>query len=57
MARPDPMLERIEAFTRRDGGMIVRRTARGYSLYSEHSGSPVARLKPTGEGDKVRVLA
>jgi hypothetical protein len=37
--------------------MIVRRTARGYSLYSEHSGSPVARLKPTGEGDKVRVLA
>ena len=58
MARPDPMLERIEAFNRsRGGGVVVRRAAKGYSLYSERSGGPVARLKPTGEGDKVRVLA
>ena len=58
MARPDPMLERIEAFNRsRGGGVVVRRAAKGYSLYSERSGGPVARLKPTGEDGKVRVLA
>ena len=58
MARPHPMLERIEAFNRNHGGrVIVRRVASGYSLHSERSGGPVARLKPTGEGDKVRVLA
>ena len=58
MARPDPMLERIEAFNRgRGGGVVVRRAANGYSLHSERSGGPVARLKPTGEDDKVRVLA
>jgi hypothetical protein len=52
------MLERIEAFNRsRGGGVVVRRAANGYSLYSERSGGPVARLKPTGEDDKVRVLA
>jgi hypothetical protein len=56
MARPDPMLERIEAFNRgRGGGVVVRRAANGYSLYSERSGGPVARLKPTGEDDRVRV--
>src|SRR3954452_18324904 len=55
MARADPMLERIEAFNRgRGGGVVVRRAAKGYSLYSERSGGPVARLKPTGEDDKVR---
>ena len=58
MARPDPMLERIEAFNHsRGGGVVVRRAAKGYSLYSERSGRPVARLKPTGEDGKVRVLA
>jgi hypothetical protein len=57
MARPDPMLERIEAFNHSRGGVVVRRAANGYSLYSERSGGPVARLKPTGEDDKVRVLA
>ena len=34
MARPDPMLERIEAFNRgRGGGVVVHRAAKGYSLY------------------------
>ena len=56
MTQSDPMLERIEAFNRDRGGG-VRRAAKGYSLYSERSGGPVARLKPTGEDDKVRVLA
>jgi len=31
--------------------------ANGYSLHSERSGGPVARFKPTGEDDKIRVLA
>ena len=57
MARPDPMLERIEAFNRSRRRVVVRRAAKGYSLYSERSGGPVARLKPTGEDGKVRVLA
>jgi hypothetical protein len=37
--------------------VVVRRAAKSYSLYSERSGAPVARLKPTGEDDKVHVLA
>jgi hypothetical protein len=40
MARPDPMLERIEAFNRNHGGrVIVRHVASGYSLHSERSGA------------------
>src|SRR3954466_1330987 len=55
MARADPMVGVIEALNRgRGGGVVVRRAAKGYSLYSERSGGPVARLKPTGEDDKVR---
>ena len=39
MTQSDPMLERIEAFNRgRGGGVVVRRAANGYSLYSERSG-------------------
>ena len=52
------MLERLKAFNRsRGGGLVVRRAANGYSLYSERSGGPVARFRPTGEDDKLRVLA
>ena len=43
-----------------NGGTFIsskQRAAKGYSLYNERSGGPVARLKPTGEDDKVRVLA
>jgi len=51
------MLECIEPFNRNHGGrMIVRRVASGYSLHSDRAGGPVPGLKPTGEGDKVRVL-
>ena len=48
MARPDPMLERIEAFNR--GGGVRRQRVLALQR-------TVARLKPTGEDDKVRVLA
>ena len=51
------MLERIKSFDRaRGGGVMVQKAARGYSLLSERSGAPVARLRPTGDGDKVQVL-
>src|SRR5512143_1482026 len=57
MSKADPMLARIEAFNRaRGGGMIVQRAARGYSLFRQCTGAPIARLRPTGEGDKVQVL-
>ncbi len=53
----DAMLERIERFNRtRGGGVIVRKVARGYTLLSGHNGAPVARFRPTGDGDKVKVL-
>lgn len=51
------MLERIEAFDRaRGSGVSVRKVARGYTLVSERTGAPVARFRPTGDGDKVQVL-
>jgi hypothetical protein len=52
------MLARIEeAFDRaRGGGVIVRRSAGGYSLSSARTGGRIARLRPTGDGDKVEVL-
>lgn len=51
----DAMLERIEEFNRaRGGGVIVRKVARGYTLLSERTGAPVARFRPTGNGDTVQ---
>jgi hypothetical protein len=57
MAKHDPMRERIEAFNRaRGGGVRVNKVAGAYTLVSERTGLPLAKLKPTGEGDRVRVL-
>jgi hypothetical protein len=51
------MRERIVTFWRdRGGGVIVERAARGYSLFSERTGAPIARLRPTGTDDHVQVL-
>lgn len=53
----DTMLERIVAFNqRRGGGVVVRKVARGCSLFSARTGAPVARFRPTGDGDAVQVL-
>jgi hypothetical protein len=58
VAKPNRLLLRIEAFSREcGGGVVVHKAARGYSLFSERTGAPIARLRPTGEGDKVRVFA
>ena len=55
---PDEMRARIEAYPwpPRRGGVEVVRVSKGYSLCGLRTGGPVARLRPTGQGDKVRVL-
>jgi hypothetical protein len=53
----DNLLSRIEAFSQaKGGGVIIRRAARGYSLFREANGKPIARLRPTGEDDQVEVM-
>jgi hypothetical protein len=53
----DAMLARIAAFDEtRGGGVIVRKAAGGYSLFGARTGGPIARLRPTGDGDKVELL-
>jgi len=53
----DPMRERIEAFNQaRGGGVAVHRAGRGYTLTSQHTGAPLARLKPTGDAEGASAL-
>src|SRR5438270_11449820 len=56
MARTDAMRERIAAHPWPRGGVEVIRANRGCTLYSRRTGGQVARLRPTGENDDVRVL-
>jgi hypothetical protein len=55
---PDDMRARIEAYPwpPRRGGVEAARANKGYTLYSRRTGGPVARLRPTGQGDRVQVL-
>ena len=54
----DEMRGRIETcpWPPRRGGVEVVRANKGYTLYSRRTGGPVARLRPTGQDDKVQVL-
>jgi len=53
----DPMWARIKAFNQaRGGGVAVHRAGHGYTLTSQRTGAPLARLKPTRDADKVQVL-
>jgi hypothetical protein len=55
--KADNILARIEAFNQEQGGgVIIRKAARGYSLFREDNGRPVARLRPTGKGDSVEIM-
>lgn len=57
MPKSDPVRERITAFNQaRGGGVLVHKAGHGYSLLSERTGAPIARLRPTGDADKVQVL-
>jgi hypothetical protein len=56
--RDDALRARIEAYhwPPGRGGVEVVRARGGYTPYSLHTGGPVARLRPTGKGDRVQVL-
>jgi hypothetical protein len=53
--RTDGMRDRIAAYAFPRGGVEVVCASRGYTLYSRRTDGPVARLRPTGEGDEVQV--
>jgi hypothetical protein len=52
----DPIIQRIENFHCRRGQLLAERRNRGYTLYRASSGALVARLRPTGQDDRVEVL-
>jgi hypothetical protein len=55
--KTDEILDRIEAFNQaKGGGVIIQRAAKGFSLFREDNGKPIARLRPTGKGDQVEVM-
>ena len=55
--RTDGMRDRIKAYAFPRGGVEVVRASRGYTLYSRRTDDgPVARLRPTGDSDKVQVM-
>src|SRR5262245_35330610 len=55
--KPDDFLARIEAFSdAKGGGVVIRKAVKGYSMFCEDNGKPIARLRPTGKGDEVEVL-
>lgn len=53
----DEILKRIEVFNKaHGGGVVIQKAARGYSLFREENGKPIARLRTVGKGDLVEVL-
>lgn len=57
MKKPDTFWKSINAFNQANGGGVVIKHVRGgYSLFDEDSGSPVAKLRPTGNGDEMEIL-
>ena len=56
MTDPDPILRRMKAFDRQNsGGVSVRRSRGGYTLTLTATQAPIARLKPEGTGDRMRL--
>src|SRR6188472_475990 len=52
----DDIMQRIERFRFPRGAVVAERRNRGYTLHHARSGTPVARLRPTGRKDSVEVL-
>ena len=52
----DPIIRSIESFRCRRGRLFAERRNRGYTLYRASSSAAVARLRPTGQDDRVEVL-
>ena len=56
VADHDPILARIKAFDAANGGGVGVYKQRGaYHLYLLDSEAPIARLKPEGSGDQMRL--
>jgi hypothetical protein len=56
MADDESILARIQAFDAANGGGVAVKRDRGaYVLTFLGVGAPIARLKPTGDGDEVRL--
>ncbi len=57
MTEPDPILLRIEAFDRDNGGGVsVRKSRGGHTRTLTATQAPIARLKPEGSGDRMRLF-
>ncbi len=52
----DDIVQRVERFRFPRGAVTAERRNRGYTLYHDLSGAPVARLRPTGRDNSVEVL-
>lgn len=56
MTDPADVLKRIGRFNQDNGGGVVaEHRQQGYTLLLEATGAPIARLKPTGQDDRMRV--
>ena len=56
-SRPAPLFDRIVAFNEaRGGGVRIEKRSKGYSLFREDNGRPIARLRPSGKADVVEIL-
>ena len=56
-SRPAPLFDRIVAFNEaRGGGVRIEKRSKGYSLFREDNGRPIARLRPSGQADVVEIL-
>ena len=53
--KADVMLARIEAFNEAEGGGVeIRKAAKGYSLFRQDTGRPIARLRLSAKGIRWR---
>lgn len=56
MAAPDPIIERLAAYSWPRVGVTVRKRRGGNSLFSARTGEPVARLRPLPHAELLEVL-
>jgi hypothetical protein len=52
----DAFVSRLAAYPWPRGGVAVERARGGYTLYSQRTGAPLARLKPAGRNDQVQLF-
>ena len=52
----DAIIQQIEQYRCSRGAFHAEHRNRGYTIYDEESGAPVARLRPTGHEGRFEVL-